>query len=123
MAKAWEKFLDKLAANAKAAGRDHVATLNALRRHYSGLGQRMADERGRLGLSQQGLAYSTGIQQSEISRIERERVDPRLTTYVKLLAGMGLALRIEPVLGAKPKGGAVSPHRRRMSTRRPRRSS
>jgi transcriptional regulator with XRE-family HTH domain len=99
------------------------ATLKALRSHYARLGQRLVTERKKLGLSQQGLASATGIQQSEISRIERELVDPRLTTYVKLLAGMGLTLRIEPALGARRTEVAVSEHRRRISPRRPHRSS
>jgi transcriptional regulator with XRE-family HTH domain len=46
-------------------------------------------------MSQERLAKATGIDQAEISRIERDIVDPRLGTYVKLLEGVGLGLRVE----------------------------
>ena len=57
---------------------------------YRRMGQELAEERKKLGMSQERLAKTTGIDQAEISRIERDIVDPRLGTYVKLLEGVGL---------------------------------
>jgi transcriptional regulator with XRE-family HTH domain len=68
-----------------------------LRKHYRKLGRELAEERKRLGMSQEALAKATGIDQAEISRIERDLVDPRLGTYVRLLEGMGLGLKVEPL--------------------------
>ena len=82
---------------AKSGGSAHVRTLRALRSHYRRMGQELAAERKKLGISQETLAKATGVDQAEISRIEGDLVDPRLGTYVKLLQGMGLGLRVEPL--------------------------
>jgi len=97
MAKTWNQFMKGLQARAKAGGAEHVRTLRALRSHYRRMGQELAEERKKLGMSQERLAKTTGIDQAEISRIERDIVDPRLGTYVKLLEGVGLGLRVERV--------------------------
>jgi DNA-binding XRE family transcriptional regulator len=95
MAKTWNHFMKGLEARAKAGGPEHLRTLRALRSHYRRMGQEVAEERKKLGMSQERLAKTTGIDQAEISRIERDLVDPRLGTYVKLLEGVGLGLRVE----------------------------
>ena len=112
MAKTWKQFMNGVAAEAKAAGPEHSRALRALRDHYQQLGAELATERKTLGLSQEALARVTGVDQAEISRIERDLVDPRLRTYVKLLDGMGLRLRVEPVDRGKLES------RRRLSARR-----
>jgi predicted transcriptional regulator len=79
---------------------------------YRRMGQELAEERKKLGMSQERLAKTTGIDQAEISRIERDIVDPRLGTYVKLLEGVGLGLRVERVhKGAISKPRQVSARR------------
>jgi len=56
--------------------------------------------------------YLDKQEQAEISRIERDIVDPRLGTYVKLLEGVGLGLRVERVhKGAISKPRQVSARR------------
>jgi len=112
MAKTWNQFMKGLQARAKAGGAEHVRTLRALRSHYRRMGQELAEERKKLGMSQERLAKTTGIDQAEISRIERDIVDPRLGTYVKLLEGVGLGLRVERV----HKGASARP--RQVSGRR-----
>lgn len=101
MARRWNLFMKELERGAAAAGPAHSRTLTALRNHYDRLGQELAEERKKLGISQEALAAATGIDQSEISRIERQLVDPRLGTYVKLLAGMGLVFHVGPASGRK----------------------
>lgn len=108
MAKSWNQFMKGLEAKAKAAGPEHIEALRALRSRYRKLGTELAEERKKLGLSQEALAKATGIDQAEISRIERDLVDPRLGTYVKLLAGMGLGLRVEPLAEGCRVAGARS---------------
>ena len=101
MAKSWNQFMKNLETRAKAAGAEHVQTLRTLRSHYRKMGAELALERKKLGLSQEALAKATGIDQAEISRIERDLVDPRLGTYVKILESMGLGLRVEPLSRGK----------------------
>jgi len=55
--------------------------------------------RSRAKLTQRELAARTGIPQETIARIERGRVDPRLTTLDRLLEGCGFGLELEPRLG------------------------
>ena len=97
VAKTWKQFMKGVETEAKTSGSERARTLRALRSYYRQLGAELAVERKKLGLSQEALARATGIDQAEISRIERDLVDPRLQTYVKLLDGMGLRLRVEPV--------------------------
>ncbi|MHB8874825.1 MAG: helix-turn-helix domain-containing protein [Myxococcaceae bacterium] len=101
MATTWNQFMKRLKADAKAAGPVHVQALKALRDHYAQLGRQLAEERRKLGVSQDALAAATGVDQAEISRIEREVVDPRLTTYQKLLGGLGLGIHVEPISGRR----------------------
>src|SRR5205823_9143953 len=67
MAKTWNQFMKGLQARAKAGGAEHVRTLRALRSHYRRMGQELAEERKKLGMSQERLAKTTGIDQAEIS--------------------------------------------------------
>lgn len=101
MATTWNQFMKNVRAKANAAGPAHVRTLTALAGHYARLGHQLGEERRRLGVSQDALATSTGVDQAEISRIEREVVDPRLTTFQKLLSGLGLELHVEPSSGRR----------------------
>lgn len=114
MAKTWKQFMKRLDAEAKAGGPEHVNTLRVLRRHYWHFGGHLAQERKKLEMSQEALSKATGIGQAEISRIERDLVDPRLGTYLKLLEGMGLGLKVEPLT----KGSRTNP--RSISARRAR---
>lgn len=51
--------------------------------------------RARSGLTQQQLAQVTGIQQSDISRLENGTGNPSLRTLKRLAAGMGMRLKLE----------------------------
>lgn len=114
MAKTWARYMKGLEARAKASGPEHVQTLRMLQSHYRQLGAELAEERKKLGLSQEALAKATGIDQAEISRIERDQVDPRLGTYVRLLEGIGLGLNVEPLARGRVE------KRRQVSARRSR---
>lgn len=101
MAKSWKSFMRGLEQRAQAEAPEHLEGLRALRGHFERLGEELAAEREKLGMSQSALADATGIDQAEISRIERSLVEPRLGTYVKLLEGMGLGLRVEPLVSRR----------------------
>ena len=48
-------------------------------------------------LSQRDLSEKTGIKQSAISRIEKRRCSPSVSTLIRLLVPMGYTLRIVPI--------------------------
>lgn len=47
------------------------------------------------GMTQKQLAEATGINQADISKLERGTANPSLRTLQRLAAGMGMNLRIE----------------------------
>ena len=55
----------------------------------------MIEARKNTGLTQTQLAIKTGIDQSDISRIENGDANPSLNTLKRLAAGMDMRLRLE----------------------------
>jgi transcriptional regulator with XRE-family HTH domain len=55
----------------------------------------MINARKNTGLTQQQLSAKTGIDQSDISRIESGDANPTLATIKRLAAGMDMRLRLE----------------------------
>jgi DNA-binding XRE family transcriptional regulator len=62
-----------------------------------GLGETLAARRTELHLSQVDLANLTGITQADISRIERGKGNPTLTTLEKILDALQLRMDLRPV--------------------------
>jgi transcriptional regulator with XRE-family HTH domain len=52
-------------------------------------GERLRARRLAAGLSQEALAFSSGLHRTEISLLERGGRDPRLSTVVRLAAALG----------------------------------
>lgn len=52
------------------------------------LGKNLRAARERLGLSQEEVAARSGVQAGEISRIERSKRDPQVSTLEKLAAAV-----------------------------------
>lgn len=48
--------------------------------------------RTRLGLSQEGLASASGLHFTEVSRLERGKREPKLTTLVRLADALDISL-------------------------------
>ena len=55
----------------------------------------ISEARRNMGLTQTQLAAKTGIDQSDISRIENGDANPSLNTLKRLAAGMDMRLKIE----------------------------
>ena len=53
-------------------------------------GANLKRERKRLKLSQEALGDLSGLNMTEVSRLERAERDPRLGTVVKLARGLGV---------------------------------
>jgi transcriptional regulator with XRE-family HTH domain len=62
-------------------------------------GRMVREARHRAGLTQRQLSAKAGIPQETIARIERGRVDPRVTTLDRLLEACGYGLESMPRLG------------------------
>ena len=56
------------------------------------LGDNLRDARERLGLTQEQVSDRSGVQAGEVSRIERGKRDPKVSTLEKLAA----AVEVEP---------------------------
>lgn len=54
----------------------------------------IAEARGKIGISQKDLALKSGIDQSDISKIERGVANPSVNTIEKLVKAMGMKLTI-----------------------------
>lgn len=94
----------KLAGSVKEGWSEHeketyheaVAEFNALLHQRSCLGRSLASARASIGLTQIQLSELTGIDQAEISRIERGLSNPTLDTFTQLALPLGLRLKVEP---------------------------
>ena len=60
------------------------------------IGQRIAQKRKELGLSQAQLAELTGIGQSNIARLESKKAVPNLNTVLKVAKALNCQLTILP---------------------------
>ena len=54
------------------------------------------------GLTQAQLEELTGIKQTFIARLENNRMDPQLTTLLKLLRPLGMTLEVVPIQQQHP---------------------
>lgn len=60
------------------------------------LGAQLATARAAMQLSQPALSEKSGVQQAEISRIERGLANPTATTLTRLAAALDLRLEFTP---------------------------
>jgi transcriptional regulator with XRE-family HTH domain len=56
------------------------------------IGKKLKDARFRAGLTQQELADKAGTTQTTVARIERDAVQPEVTTIRKLAATLGVEI-------------------------------
>ena len=88
-------------AEAKAEGPEAVAELERLRHRYA-LGGQLLVQRVKHGMTQSDLAEKTGIQQAEISKIERGVGNPTEDTLAVLGHAFGVKLAYVPDREAVP---------------------
>lgn len=79
MSAAFQDFIKELEAEAEAEGPAAVAELEAFRLRFS-LARQLAERRREQHLTQKRLADLSGIDQAEISRIERGHANPTTAT-------------------------------------------
>ncbi len=89
----FEDFNRELEAEAEAEGPEAVAELEAFRLHFSLARQLMARRRER-NLTQKQLAELSGIDQAEISRIERGQANPTTATLGALTRALAVDVQL-----------------------------
>jgi DNA-binding XRE family transcriptional regulator len=95
MPTSFDDFLKELEAEAQAEGPDAVAELEAFRLHFS-LARQLGARRREQHLTQKQLAELSGIDQSEISRIERAQGNPTAATLGALTRALEVDVRLVP---------------------------
>lgn len=96
----FEKLIDEIEQEAVAEGPAAVAELRAFDARFR-LAAELLAARTSAHMSQKELAARSGVQQAEISKIERGEVIPKISTMDRLLAPLGRRLAViedhEPV--------------------------
>lgn len=90
----WDEFMEDLENEIESDGPEAVADAEVLRLHYR-FSTQVFLARKELGLTQQALASKCGIDQAEISRIERGGASPTIGTMVRVLSALGLRLSFQ----------------------------
>ena len=91
----FEDFINEIEAEARAQGPEAVAELEAFRLHFS-LARQLAAQRRAQHLTQKQLAERSGIDQAEITRIERGQANPTTATLGALMGALGLDVQLIP---------------------------
>jgi XRE family transcriptional regulator, regulator of sulfur utilization len=89
----FDDFIKELEAEAEAEGAEAVAELEAFRLHFS-LARQLAQRRRERHLTQQQLADLSGINQAEISRIERGLANPTTATLGALMRALAVDVQL-----------------------------
>ena len=95
MTRTFDDFMQELEEETRRAGPAAVAEAESLKAQFS-LAVELILLRRQRGLTQRQLSARTGIQQSEISRIEGGRANPTAATLGALARTLGGELRIMP---------------------------
>lgn len=95
MTETFDDFFSELVAEAEAEGPGAVAELEALRLHYS-LARQLIECRHEKHLTQKQLAELSGIDQAEISRIDRGQANPTAATLGALTGALGVDVQLVP---------------------------
>lgn len=90
-----EDFLREVKAESRAAGADALQAFEAYGEHFR-LARQLILVRKRLGWTQQRLAKASGVQQSEISRIERGQGNPTYSTLEALARAANMTVALIP---------------------------
>ena len=96
MATKFNDYIGEVEDKANAAGPESVARWDAFNAHYA-MAREMRELRKARNLTQKQLAAASGIDQAEISRIERGQTNPTTSTLAALLGPLGARLGVVAV--------------------------
>ena len=100
MTTSFEDFINDLEAEAQAEGPEAVAELEAFRLHFS-LARQLSVRRRERHLTQKQLAAASGIDQAEISRIERGQANPTTATLGALTRALAVDVQLVAQRGGR----------------------
>jgi DNA-binding XRE family transcriptional regulator len=109
MSRKFQDFMREVETEARREGPQAVAELGAFDSHFRLAGELLALRKAS-GLTQRQLSVKTGIQQSEISRIEAAHANPTLGTITVLARALGAEVRL--LAGKKRQAGMKAVARR-----------
>lgn len=95
MATRFDEYIREVEKQAKAGGPEALARWDAFNSHYA-MAREVRELRKDRKLTQKQLAAASGINQGEISRIERGQTNPTAATLAALLAPLNARLGIVP---------------------------
>jgi transcriptional regulator with XRE-family HTH domain len=98
MTRKYQDFMREVEAEARREGPKAMSELAAFDSHFRVAAQLLALRKAK-GLTQRQLSEKTGIQQSEISRIEAAHANPTLVTVSAIAYALGAEVRV--VAGAR----------------------
>jgi DNA-binding XRE family transcriptional regulator len=93
MATKFDDYIREVEEKAKAGGPEAVARWGAFNAHFS-MAREVRDLRKARKLTQTQLAAASGVNQGEISRIERGQTNPTAYTLAALLTPLGAHLGV-----------------------------
>lgn len=108
----WKDFMRELEEEVAADGPEAIIEHELMGARFS-IAAAVEIERKRRKLTQQALAKACGLDQAEISRIEKGVPNPTLSTLVRVLTTLGLRIALEKRPAIRP-----PPPRRSNSGRR-----
>ena len=95
MATKFDDYIHEVEQEAKAGDPEALARWDAFNAHYA-MAREVRELRKQHKLTQKQLAAASGINQGEISRIERGQTNPTAATLSALLAPLGARLGVVP---------------------------
>ncbi len=96
MSSSFDDFMRDMEEEARQAGPAvEAAFFESQQRHW--IGRRLFERRRELGYTQAKLSALSGINQSDISKIEHAEANPTLDTLAMLATALQLTLAVEPV--------------------------
>jgi DNA-binding XRE family transcriptional regulator len=95
MATKFDDYVSEVEQKAKAGGPEALARWDAFNAHYA-MAREVRELRKERNVTQKQLAVASGINQGEISRIERGQSNPTANTLAALLAPLGARLGVVP---------------------------
>lgn len=112
MATRFKDFMREVEEEARAEGPEAVAHMEALRTHFR-IGRQLAEARRSERLSQAQVAARVGIDQADVSDLERGAANPTLTKLDAVAAFFGLQVELGKRRGVTPPKKKSSKSRRR----------
>ena len=106
----FKDFIREIEEEARAEGPEAVAELEALRTHFR-LGRQLAAARRAQRLSQKEVASRAGIDQADVSDLERGAANPTLSRLEAVATAVGMRLELTSKRASPRKAPPVAPKR------------